>query len=234
MKDNPKERLSWFLRFANLNIASLDNNRLFSIWTDLRRLAFGSLGPFAIFDEDLVQWPERRKQAEQIQESITKLLNKIFTISAKPKKVMIRPLFSVTEEMEKALETPEDEKTREMGPAMESIISSRFKRQPIKQWSKDYLVSSFYPEINILAGKERVATLFPKIEDKLLLDFISVLSRFPLSSIKRCQECNGWFLKWTRKEKNFCSPKCYFSYAQRERRERIKKVKRGKGRRKEG
>jgi hypothetical protein len=230
MKDTniPKKRLDFFLRFANLDIASLDNSRLFNTWVDLRRIAFGSLGPFAIYDRDLIEWHEKRKQGEKIQGLIRSLLNKIFTVSLKPKKIFIKPLFSVSEEMERILEEPEDEKTKGVEPAMGDIIFTKFKKQPISKWSKDYLVRTIRPEFHILAGKERVTMFCPDIEEKILIEFVSALSHFPLSSIKRCQWCNEWFLQPGKKEKNFCSTRHYFSWAQRERRKRLKKAQEGR------
>lgn len=233
MKDTDvaKKRLDFFLQFVNLDITSLDTSRLFNVWVDLRRIAFGTLGPWAIYDEDLVQWHERRVEAQKIQEWIRTFLDKILTVSSKPKKVMIRPLHSISEEMEGILEEPEDEKTKGVEPAMQDIIFTKFKKQPISKWSKDYLVRIIRPEFHILAGKERVTMFCPDIEEKILIEFVSALSYFPLSSIKSCQWCNEWFLQPGKKEKNFCSTRHYFSWAQRERRKRLKEIQKGKKRR---
>jgi hypothetical protein len=188
----------------------------------LRKIAFGSLGPFAIQDQELIKWHERREQAQKIQQLVKTILNRILIISSKPKKVMVRPLFSISGEMEKVLKKPEDKKIKEVEPVMESIIFKKFGREPISKWIKDYTVDIIRPEFYILAGKENVAIFCPDIETKLLMEFISALSHFPLSSIKRCHWCNQWFLQPGRKEKNFCSTRHYFSWAQRERRKRLK------------
>ena len=65
----------------------------------------------------------------------------------------------------------------------------------------------------------QVSLFFSKLEDKLVFDFVTGLTHFPLNLIQRCQrqDCGGYFLKGTKKKKRFCSRRCAWIMASRER-----------------
>jgi len=65
---------------------------------------------------------------------------------------------------------------------------------------------------------EKVSLVFSKLEDKLVFDFITALTHFPINLIQRCQheDCGGYFLKGSKKEKRFCSKRCDWIMASRE------------------
>jgi hypothetical protein len=66
---------------------------------------------------------------------------------------------------------------------------------------------------------DKVSLFFSKLEDKLVFDFIAALTHFPINLVQRCQrqDCGGYFLKGTKKEKRFCSKRCAWIMASRER-----------------
>jgi hypothetical protein len=210
-----KGRLRWFLDLINLDVNSTSDRDIFNLWIGLRQIAYGPLGVYALRDNDLIRWPKRREQTKEIRKVLKGLLEKILSISKKPKRFMIRPQFK---------EMPEygfkDENRGRPGVALESIILSDIQKKPISKWAKDYIASTSTIEIKILADGDNVFTYFSKPEDKLLLEFSSLLSQFPLSSIQRCQreDCGAYFLKSTVKEKRYCSNRCAWVMASRERR----------------
>ncbi len=66
---------------------------------------------------------------------------------------------------------------------------------------------------------DMVFPFFSKVGDKLLYDFVIALRHFPIHLIKRCQreDCGGYFLKSGKKEKRYCSNRCAWVMASRER-----------------
>jgi hypothetical protein len=56
-------------------------------------------------------------------------------------------------------------------------------------------------------------------KEKLLWDFLSLLGQFKLSQIRKCQreDCGKYYLKATKKEKRYCSNKCAWVMASRQR-----------------
>lgn len=58
-------------------------------------------------------------------------------------------------------------------------------------------------------------------EEKACFDFLEALGNFPIDSIHKCERCKAYFLKGTKRNKRFCSPKCYYASAQAERRKKL-------------
>jgi hypothetical protein len=79
---------------------------------------------------------------------------------------------------------------------------------------------------------EKVSLFFSKLEDKLVFDFGTASIYFSLNLIQRCQreDCGGYFLKGTKKEKRFCSKRCAWIMASRERRRLQPELEKGKRR----
>lgn len=73
--------------------------------------------------------------------------------------------------------------------------------------------------IEVQRASDNVFLFFSKLEDKLVFDFVTGLTHFPLNLIQRCQrqDCGGYFLKGTKKKKRFCSRRCAWIMASRER-----------------
>jgi hypothetical protein len=73
-------------------------------------------------------------------------------------------------------------------------------------------------ELKRVGGK--YSWFFPEVEDALLFDFGTLLQYFPIDLIQKCQrqDCGGYFLKATKKEKRYCSKRCAWIIASRERR----------------
>jgi hypothetical protein len=212
----PKTRLIWFLNFINKQVESLSGGEMFNLWLEIRDVAYGSLGPYAIRDEDLVKWGDRRERARSTQEALRKCLRDILSVAKKNKKAMIRPVFKVPEVSDEG----DDEATGRCGLALESIILSKAHDKPVEGWSMEYIAGTYPLDMIILADGDKVFHSFPKLEDRLLLEFVSLLSKFPLSLIHQCQreDCKGYFLKATKKEKRYCSNRCAWVMASRIRR----------------
>ncbi len=82
----------------------------------------------------------------------------------------------------------------------------------------EWLIDKVTMEVEFVCRKDRIGAeyTYQSIESKLLLDFVNALQHFPLDSIRRCKECQGYFLKGTKKEKEFCSTRCYFKWRRKE------------------
>ncbi|MGD0916944.1 MAG: hypothetical protein ABSB22_10845 [Thermodesulfobacteriota bacterium] len=229
-----KGRLRWFLDLINADIDSqtITISEIIRYWEQIREIAYGSLGLWAISDRDLMKWKEKRDELKKIQCLLRDFLQKVLSGSKKPKKIMIRPLYGVTENMERALEKPEEPGISEVEPALTSIIYSKTKGQPLSTFAEDYIAFTFKPEIAILVGREKVAMIYSRIEEKLLSEFVSVLSQFSLNSVRKCQreDCGAYFLRATKKEKRYCSNKCAWVMASRERRKKQPEKERQKKR----
>ena len=88
-----------------------------------------------------------------------------------------------------------------------------------KNSERIYAVLTHPFSIDIQRVGEKVSLVFSKLEDKLAFDFVTDLTYFPINLIQRCQrqDCGGYFLKGTKKEKRFCSKRCAWIMASRER-----------------
>jgi hypothetical protein len=216
-----KGRLKWFLNFINARIEALSDREIFNFWMELRELAYGGLGVFAIPDEDLVKWREKKEQAKRIQHVLKNSLERILTISKKPKKTKVKPLFRWGDAEERAAEDIEKQGIPdEVGVALEAIISAEAEKKAIPRWANEYIALSNFIEMRVLAHGGRAFLFSTKPEDKLLLEFFTLLGQFQLSLIQQCQreDCGGYFLKATKKEKRYCSNRCAWVVASRERR----------------
>jgi len=237
-QENPKKALRWFLDFLNADIPALANDQLFNLWDELRRRAYGPLGVFVVQDRDLIDWPKQRQRALGLQGFLRGLLQKILQTAQRKKKRLIRPLFEITEAMQEYLEWDEEEGPKpstsvpDYPGALEAIILTEVQRKPLPEWVQNWIADSRTIRLHILADRDRVFSFFTRPEDRLILDFISHLSQFPLSSIRTCQrpDCGKYFLKATKKEKRYCSNKCVWIMASRERRAAQPEVEKAKKR----
>jgi len=235
-KDSPKKELTWFLRFINANIEDMPQEELYSLWRGLRKRIYGPFGVMAIPTEEILNWPELRKSAIVLQKFLKDLLEKILRTAQTKKKTMIRPHFSFDEEVEeglfKTVVIEDDEKgdvfwyeepTEKVPPfsnILEEIILSETKRKPLPGWVEDYIADSHNMSLKIIAHQDSVFPFFTNPKNKLVLEFSNLLSQFPLSSIRTCQrsDCGKYFLKATKKEKRYCSNRCAWVMASRQRR----------------
>ena len=76
-----KGRMKWFLDFINFKMERLPNQDMFRLWTEIRDIAFGEMGRYAIRDHTLVDWPEKRAQAMKIKELLRDHLEKVITVA---------------------------------------------------------------------------------------------------------------------------------------------------------
>jgi len=142
------------------------------------------------------------------------------SIAREPLLDAITPVFRNLDVLEKALDNLERKETGKIGKALERIISCETQNKPVPTWASDYVASTSTMEMKILAHGDDVYPYFSKPEDKLSLEFSSLLTQFPLSSIQRCRraDCQKYFLRATKKRKRYCSNKCAWVVASRERR----------------
>jgi hypothetical protein len=219
----PKGRLKWFLDFISAKIDKLSDREVFNLWIELREIAYGDLGVLAIRDVDLIKWNEKRNEAQQLQGYLKGLLEKILAVSKEPKKHMIRPI-SAEREMEIADKNidgqVDDDEISGFHNVLGDIISSDAQGKNMSEWAATYVADSLNLKVKILANDESVVAFFTRLQDKLILEFCSLLGHFPLSYILKCQrvDCGAYFLKATKKEKHYCSNKCAWVMASRERR----------------
>lgn len=221
--DTPKKRLQWFLGFSNLNINTLPNDKLFGVWTELRSILYGPLGVLVITDEYLVKWNESRAKLEKIQNELRKCLERILHLYEQSLQGYVRPVFSEPDEIEETHKFVEEKGLSGFTSVVRDIVSARLKNQNIPERAKRFIAYSLYFEKDILVCGERVFILQAKAEKVALQEFLNSLKEFPLSLIQRCQreDCKGYFLKSTKKEKRYCSNKCAWVMAQRRRRQGI-------------
>jgi hypothetical protein len=215
-----KGRLHWFLDFINADVDAMSMSEIISLWEQLREIAYGSLGLFAISNHALVKWEEKKRETKTIQNVLKNAFEEILAVSRKPKKVKISPLYGDFEVLEKAVDDLKQKETGKIGTALERIIFCESQNKPVPTWARDYIASTSTMEMKILADGDDVYPYFSKPEDKLSLEFSSLLTQFPLSSIQRCQreDCQKYFLRATQKRKRYCSNKCAWVVASRERR----------------
>ncbi len=227
-----KKHLKWFLSLINANIDSFSNREVFNIWVELRDIAYGSLGILAIQDTSLVKWEARRQQLREIQKGLRDLLGNVHTAMQKPKKVMIRPLLGPYDLQEKAYEELEKEGIAHLEPVLSCIVSSLNDGKDLPKWLNNWIASTYCLETKVLVSDNRLYLFAPQLENKLRQDFLELLSQIPLNMVQICQreDCQGYFLKATKKEKRYCSNKCAWVMASRIRRsvqpEREKEKKR--------
>lgn len=191
-----KKELRWFLNFVNLDVDKLSDKDLIVWWMDTRERAYGEQGSLFITDQSLLEWGERKVQLKEIQNLLRNLLHNILN-PVKISTILNKPLRRITSDIEKPRRSIPDEE-------------SSGRRSPI-------LTRPF--NIEVQRAGEKVSLYFSKLEDKLVFDFVTALTYFPTGLIQRCQrqDCGGYFLKGTKKEKRYCSKRCAWIMASRER-----------------
>lgn len=78
------------------------------------------------------------------------------------------------------------------------------------------IVHELRDEVMVLYEKGRASIAYKTFEIKLIVEFIAALASFPIDLIRNCKQCGGYFLKGTRKEKHFCSTRCYLKHRREE------------------
>jgi hypothetical protein len=191
-----KNELNWFLNFINLNLDKLSDKDLFGLWVDIRERVYGDQGSLFIPDQSLLEWEKKRVQVKQIQKLLVDLLHNILN-PAKISPILNKPLRRMNLKIEKPGKSISDEKSSVRRPP---ILTSPFK-------------------IEVQRTGDKVSLFFSKLEDKLVFDFITALTYFPINHVQKCQrqDCGGYFLKGTEREKRFCSKRCAWIMASRER-----------------
>jgi len=66
------------------------------------------------------------------------------------------------------------------------------------------------------------------LEHVITYYFVQSLQGLPVSSLKQCDECSGWFIQETKRNKIFCSSRCATKKANRERYQLIKELDAGR------
>jgi hypothetical protein len=185
-----KRTLTWSLNFVNLDLKKLSQENLFLLWTEIRERVYGDQGPSFISDESLVKWEERRKQGEEIQNLLRRALD-----------ILLNPI-------------PNKPGRRVMqSPGQKFHVSAWGKH------SQKEITLTLPFSIEAKRVGDMVFPFFSNVGDKLLYDFVIALRHFPIHLIKRCQreDCGGHFLKSGKKEKRYCSNRCAWVMASRER-----------------
>jgi hypothetical protein len=155
-----KARLHWFLDLINADVDSMSMSEIIGFWEELREIAYGSLGLFAISNHALVKWEEKKKEAKRIQNVLKSAFEKIMVASKKPKKVKISPIYGDFEVLEKALDDLELKETGRIGKALECIISSESQNKPVPAWAKEFIASASTMEMKILGDGNDVYPYF--------------------------------------------------------------------------
>jgi hypothetical protein len=191
-----KRELRWFLNFLNLDVDKLSNKDLIVWWMDIRERAYGEQGSLFITDRSLLEWGGRKAQLKEVQNLLRNLLHQILS-PVKISKILNKPMRGITPDIEQPSKLISDEK-------------GSGRRPPV-------LTHPFKMEVQRIGDK--VYFIFSKLEDNLVFDFVNALTHFPVNLVQRCQreDCGGYFLKGTKKEKRFCSNKCAWIMASRER-----------------
>jgi len=222
--ESPKRKLQWYLDFINSTIDGFTNTELFDLWGKLRENIYGRLGVFAIPDSEMVKWEDRKKQAKEFQALLKTSLQKILNAYdvAKKKVIPFSGPFDIAEDLG----------VEEIAPLLKLTSTFGLQKKPLPKALEKYTPIVYPLEMRVMVSGERIFLHFAKPEEKLLMEFVAVLGQFDLNLIQKCQrpDCRGYFLKGTKKEKRYCSNKCAWVMASRERRtiqpEREKEKKR--------
>lgn len=207
-----KGRLRWFLDLINADINSLIDRELFSLWTDMREIAYGDWGEAIITTHEIIKWKETRNRTKEIQNLLKTSLEKSLDILSKPLKKVV-PDFG-------PFDVEEEKKITGIGAVLRVAFSYFNQNKPIPKWIREHIPIDFSLNMKAFIDDDDKLFVASDIKSKLLLEFILVLSQFPLSLIKTCQreDCKVFFLKATKKKKRYCSNKCAWVMASRERR----------------
>jgi hypothetical protein len=185
-----KRTIRWSLDFINLDFKKLPDTALFALWTEIREKAYGDQGPSFISDQSLIKWEEIRKQGEEIQDVLRDALDKLLNpLSHKPVR-RVTPL------------------------AGQKFFVSASGKDPLEEITLNHPCEMVAKRVG-----DKVFVFFSKVGDKLYFDFFTALRHFPFHLIQKCQreDCGGYFLKATKKEKRYCSNRCAWVMASRER-----------------
>ncbi|MDH4099088.1 MAG: hypothetical protein OEV28_00750 [Nitrospirota bacterium] len=210
-----KQQLKWFLDLINLNVEEMPSDQVFRLWTDLRYIAYGKLGEAFIPDHAIVRWDKRKKDLMRIQEHLKGFLEKILAGYAASKE-------------ERGISGSGQKLAGGFNVISKRLAEAASGGEAVVEWIGDHTAFSHSFETKVLVLGNTVYPFIPQIQDKLLLEFVNSLSQFPLDLILTCQrdDCSGYFLKATEKDKRFCSAKCSWVIAARARRKFAKESKR--------
>jgi len=212
--ESPKRKLRWYLDFINSKVDSFTNTELFDLWNKLREAIYGRLGVIAMPDSEIVKWKDRRDQAKEFQALLKNSLQKILdTYSALKKGKKIIPFAG-------PFDVAEDLGIEEIAPLLKLTSTFSLQKKALPKSLEKYIPIIYPLEMRVMVPGERIFLHFAKPEEKLLMEFLGVLSQFDLNLIRRCQrkDCQAYFLKATAKEKRYCSNRCAWVMASRERR----------------
>jgi hypothetical protein len=95
-------------------------------------------------------------------------------------------------------------------------ISERKRKSATKQWVAFWVNDT-------LESSPIELVITPEVGDEgFLFSLAQALHKIPLKSIKKCSECNNWFLQSSKRERLFCSDKCRARKFNKDRRKAIK------------
>lgn len=210
-----KQQLKWFLDLINLNVDEMPSDQVFRLWTDLRHIAYGKLGEAFIPDHAIVRWDKRKKDLIRIQEHLKGFLEKILAAYS--------PIKGGKNKSDDGL--LKVELTGGFNSISKRLADAAASGEPVVEWVGNHTAFSHAFETKVLVLGDMVYPFIPQIHDKLLHEFVNSLSHFSLSLILTCQrdDCKGYFLKATEKDKRYCSAKCSWVVAARTRRKNASK-----------
>ena len=202
---HPKGRLKWYFDFLESDIDSLANLDSFII-TYCLGLITGET--YAVTDYELKGvWqdkPEERENAKEIQILLKNILEGIFTCKDRiPTGDM-----KIIKDFAQYNDKPHSEEYTKI--AIEAM-----QRSQMKHFIKDY-------RIKITIGIKNDHVFMEPVENKykIIQSFLEDISVFPIDSIRSCErpDCQKYFIKYTAKDKRYCSNKCAWVMSSRIRR----------------
>jgi hypothetical protein len=215
----PKSRMKWFLDLITADTDALPNDQVFKLWIELRELAYGDLGIALFPDSTIIQWQKSRERLNELKLHLKSLLEKIQATAQEKKPIKVRPRTTNLLEIEKLYEEYDKKGISELIPVA-AVLSRSEKEYP--GWVEKFIPHNYAVDTKVLVISDRIYPFSDDLQTVLTSIFVNSLSEFPLSSIEMCirEDCHNYFIRTTLKEKRYCSDKCAWIVASRERRKR--------------
>jgi hypothetical protein len=227
MKNQKRIWLEWFIKFLNMDLEHLPVGDQWKLAAEVSSLQHGS-----------ESFPEPGREPDQIRNGIADIIGPSLLQNVKLNDIQkrIRDFFEfMMNRVEPILSSPEDKwKPLEQMDFMPDLGSFRTKMTirtgagPLPLIQKERKVGSGRPKLfKFKVGELEqipIKILFEAepAQDILVFHFIRTLEGLPLGSIRRCQECDLWFVHFSKHEKLFCSNTCASRYGARRRRKEEK------------
>ena len=232
-----KAQLTWFMDFMNCEVQHLSSGEVVKLWTEIDLILAGI--PFGVGEPSLERYGTELLAEIRVSKSPSDHVERLGQFQVRLKGFFNRMMENLRElGIDKHAPPPDGAEIRWERRTLDSITSPMRVRFDVElPMAREMVERNEEKETVTFATwvcakpddlefmKFRVTTWGGQSEDSFLVRFLYALDGVPLGVIRRCPECEKWFIHTTKRSREFCSNRCAARKASRVRREKLKKRK---------